>query len=429
MGVTAHVAAMRRAVTATVRFLCGLVCFGWLAVGVVVPASAGEDAPASPGVPYALSAEALEALVGKTATVRLRSGRSYDGVELVKLRQGRRAGTLAAVVIRQPKRKRPRTIRAGAVAAIEVDGAVYAVAPGPRGRGYVLIDVAAQRQALAQKLKHKGGQLWRVLSPAEQAQAVREHKDYIQRVLALFPDRRFQVVETNYFLFVSDIDPRLIRGYVRDLDAMYVMLTGMFQLPKGVNIFRGKAVVFCFSSLEARARFEHRFLNGDPRGTAGKCYQVSNGDVIISAHLGSDLDFFGHVLVHETAHGVIHRYLSSVRVPSWLNEGIADWVAMKIVPRCKETQRRQKAAAQRLRRTGTLEGMFFADAIEAWQYGAASAIVQLLIELDNRRFGAFFEAIKRGTDWVDALQTTYGMTVTDLCALYAKRLGIPLLRP
>ncbi len=390
----------------------------------------GQDKspPRSVGVPYALSSDALKSLEGKPVKIQLKNGKVLEGYRIAKVRVGREEGVLGSIQI-EADSGRKRTLRPGAIAALEVDGTPFAVAKKPGKSLYVLIDLEARNQAIAARLKQQGGRLWPPLSPAQQQKALAEQRRFVRQVLSVFPGVHFEVVETKFFIFCTNIRPQLIAGYVRDLDRMYTMLCGIFQIPPGTNIFRGKAVVFCFATQQERAVFEGRFLNSTPTGTAGKCFQRSDGNVVISSHLVSDLDFFGHVLVHETAHGVIWRYRSSMRIPTWMNEGIADWVAMKVVPRCRETQRRQQAAAERLRRTHNLEGLFVRESLDGWQYGAASAIVQMLIELDSRRFGAMFEAIKLGTHWEDALASAYGMTLGDLIAMYGKRIGVPLLRP
>jgi hypothetical protein len=133
--------------------------------------------------------------------------------------------------------------------------------------------------------------------------------------------------------------------------------------------------------------------------------------------------------VHETAHGYVHRYRSTVRIPSWINEGIADWVAGLTVRRSNVVRERQTSAAARIRLTRTLGGFFQREHIEAWQYGLASSMVGLLATRDNDQFRRFFNDIKNGYTWQDSLQRHYGINPDELAGVYGQELGIPGLRP
>ncbi len=119
-----------------------------------------------------------------------------------------------------------------------------------------------------------------------------------------------------------------------------------------------------------------------------------------------------------------------MHVRSWINEGIADWVAAAVVPEDKSASRLQRNAADQARQKGTLGGNFFDDAnIEAWQYGVASTIVDMLLKVDGSKYRQMIDDIKDGVDWEDSLQNAYGMTPTDLVARYGQYVGAPHLQP
>jgi hypothetical protein len=99
-----------------------------------------------------------------------------------------------------------------------------------------------------------------------------------------------------------------------------------------------------------------------------------------------------------------------------------------IVPASDSIGRRQQQAARRLRKTGSLEGMFTGD-MQSWQYGVASAMVDLMIRRDAQAFRLFFEGIKEGLSWEESLERAFSATPDDLIALYANSIGMPHLTP
>ena len=116
--------------------------------------------------------------------------------------------------------------------------------------------------------------------------------------------------------------------------------------------------------------------------------------------------YFAGVIVHETTHGFLHRYKSGQFVPSWLNEGIADWVAMTVVRSDNGVRNKVKAGLERMRRLGTLGGDFFtAQYIAREQYGMAVAIVDYLLRRNPKGFREMIEGIK-GRKWQAASKKT-----------------------
>ena len=80
--------------------------------------------------------------------------------------------------------------------------------------------------------------------------------------------------------------------------------------------------------------------------------------------------------------------------------------------------------------TQTLGGQFFqARQLEGWQYGIASAMVDLLIRGNKDAFRVFFDGIKEGLTWQDSLQRAYGATPQELVTLYGRAIGVPNLTP
>lgn len=286
---------------------------------------------------------------------------------------------------------------------------------------------AAQVQERLAAQRHR---LWPELTEKEQEEWVARHKTWLQEVSAKMPGVPLQLVETKYYLFYTDMPPETVGIFIAYLDSMYDELSRAFGIPAGKNIWCGKCVVVAFQEQDTFQAFEEVMFENRGETAQGLCHGVSDGKVIISCWKGKQDIFFANLLVHETSHGFIHRWMSTVHVPSWVNEGIADWVAATVV-KDKEVQRRQKAAIQRIQQTGSLGGTFFEESgtIESWHYGVASSLVELMLRIDHTRYREFLTGIKEGISSEESLQKAYGMTQEQLVQKYGALAGVPNLRP
>ncbi len=381
---------------------------------------------------FALSADEINALVGKKADILTTAGKEEKGVEITRFFTGRDKSQIKTMEFKVENAKRPKRLFATKLYEMKVDEKTYRFQFLPSQKAAVIEDTAKRLDAVRNQLSASNHLLWKDTSEEDQESHVNEYKEFLKKVGMHFSSLKMNFYETKYFLFYTDMPARQVTPYLVQLDKMNELLGKAFGFKPGHNIWRGKAVIVAFMSEAAFLEFEQKFYNRTevPGTVVGLCHSHGDGKVIVSCHRGDDPNFFGAVLVHETAHGYIHRYRSTVHIPSWINEGIADWVAMMVVPSCKEIQRRQKQSALQLRQTQTFGGQFFsADQIGSAQYGAASAMVQLMLKASPEQFKLFFNGIKDGLTWQDSLLRAYGLTVEQLCQAYGKSIGIPLLRP
>jgi hypothetical protein len=153
--------------------------------------------------------------------------------------------------------------------------------------------------------------------------------------------------------------------------------------------------------------------------------------VIICCTCGNDPNYFAGILVHESTHGFVHRYMSPQLVPNWLNEGIAEWVSMTVVQQNKGVRRKVEVAVKQMRQTGTLGPSFFtAPNIAADQYGIATAMVDFMLRSNPKAFRAMIDDIKSGVKWEDALKKSFKVTPEELTQKFGMAVvGIPMLRP
>ena len=170
--------------------------------------------------------------------------------------------------------------------------------------------------------------------------------------------------------------------------------------------------------------------NPNSQGAQGLYHGSSDGGVVITVYRGNDPAFFACVLVHETAHGFLHRLRSNVDIVSWLNEGIADWIAGVTVPASNAVARRQSDGIAFMRTNHSMGGFFEKDKrLSRTEYGIASNLTEFMLQTDSNLYRAFLMAIKDGYSIEESLKLTYDCTPADLIQSYGNSIGVPDLRP
>ncbi|MFM7137135.1 MAG: hypothetical protein ACKO1M_08705, partial [Planctomycetota bacterium] len=302
----------------------------WAAGLVLFPAVLRADAVA----------DALTPHVGKTLdVVELGTGRRFVRHTLERVVE--RNGRTESVRIVEEGQPRPTTLAIKGITKIVADReTVYeaeAAGGGAAGlRGRVAREKReAELAASHERMQASGVKPWPALMADEHAAEVERLKAFVQEVREAFP--KLEVAETHEFIVVTDIPATEIAPYVASLDSMHDLLCDLYGIPRGEPVWKGKCLVVAFRDEGEFHAFEARFMRaGIPRGVHGLCHQASDGRVIMACHRGDDADAFAHMLVHETSHGFNHRWMSPCRLPSWLNEGIAEWVGTQVVPACRQ---------------------------------------------------------------------------------------------
>lgn len=380
---------------------------------------------------FALNADEVEQLIGKTADITASNGKEEQGVEITRFLTGRDKSQIKSVEVKAPHATRSKRLLVTRLDEMKIDDKLYQFQYLPSIKAALLEDLNKKNAAISEKLRASNEEFWEEIPAEEQLKYVDEYKEFLDKVGKHFAAFNMKLYETKYFLFYTDMPANQVAPYLVQLDKMNELLGQSFGFKPGHNIWRGKAVVVAFLARPAFLEFEEQFYNRTETGNAiGLCHSHGDGKVIVSCYRGNDPHFFGAVLVHETAHGYIHRYKSTVNIPTWINEGIADWIAMMVVPSSKEVRFRQTEAAARLKQVQTFGGQFFNnERLDSWQYGSASAIIQLMLKASPEQFKLFFNGIKEGLTWQDSLQRAYGLTVDQLSQAYGRTIGIPALTP
>ena len=371
-------------------------------------------------------------LVDKVVDVRLTKNVQYSNFTVIQATEGPTPGSIKNLKLRFPDSKKTRSVPVAKVVEIFVDGQPLDVAYDKKGR--FLAHSEEKRTARLEKeqeinsaLRRSRDRLWPRLTQSEHAEYMEQHNDFLEKTKTTLPNVEFRYVETDYFMFLTNLAPQEVDGLIVHLDNMYSELCEAFGIPPTQNVWCGKCVVVCFRQQAEYMSFERTMMKFDATGTQGLCHSYSDGRVIFSGYQGDS--GLPNVLVHETSHGFIHRYMSSVRIPSWLNEGMADWIADAIV-KSDRVPKKQQVAARFVEKTGTLGNFFQKERITGTEYGIASSMVQLLLREDggDGKFKEFFDGIKMGKDTEQSLKDTFKLSYKELTIMYARAIGMRQLR-
>ena len=276
------------------------------------------------------------------------------------------------------------------------------------------------------RLRPEGHRLWKHLTVEEQEVFLKNQAKFVEDAKQKLKNIPLRQVETQFFIFVTDLNAAEVGGYIAYLDAMYAELCKAFGLPPEKNIWAGKCIVFAFRTKNTYLKFEAAVMEVGPAeisSTQGLCHQFPNGKVVFAGYKGNN-NFFGHVLVHETSHGFVHRYLSSARAPSWLNEGMADWLADKVV-KGRKIKDRQRASAARVKLKNDWNDVLNIPRITGEQYGICSVLVEILVARDSGKgqFKKFIDGIKEGYSAQQCLKDHFNMTYAELTGIYLQTIA------
>ena len=369
---------------------------------------------------------------GAVLELRLLSGKVYEEMELADVQRTKDNTSFRGLTFK-PSKGQPTKLAPNTLSELRVrDAGDYDIVADPAAKAWVLLDRKKRDRIAAERLKDTRHHLWETPTSEEHQAALKAYEDLYDKMKAEFPTQNFVRQETKYFIVYTDMPANQIAGYTANLDTMYQQLCTLFGIPKDVNIWVGKCPVYCLVNQEHFIQFEVNVLkNKDPQGFQGFNHQRGDGQVMTVCYRGNNPVFFAVLLVHETSHGFIHRLRSSGRVPPWMDEGIAEWIAQVVVPQSDHIQNRFSEALPILRMQGHLGGDFLDDSgyLESWQYGTAGMLTQFLISTDANAYRAMITAIKEGYSWQEALEVTFGLKPQDLATAFGRSIGIPQLRP
>ncbi|MCC7084623.1 MAG: hypothetical protein IT427_06415 [Pirellulales bacterium] len=377
-------------------------------------------------------AEKLTAAVDSPINVELKSGQTFVRAKLIRVNADRKKTKVVSLALLDPDNQKPKIVSFAAIHSISInhekvyEASASARTPAERRMQQELAKAAQQRAQWIARAKQNKIAPWPELTREQHEATVEEFRKLIESVSDSMPNLKLH--ETQEFLFCSNIPDNQIAPYISALDKMHDLMCEMYGIKQGEPVWKGKCLVMAFLNQAEFLGFEKVFLkNADvPAQVYGLCHSYSNGKVIMSCYRGDDPNEFAKMLVHETSHGFIHRYRTPVRLPTWVNEGMADWIAAALVTQDKTVQRRQQEAISRMYRTHSMGDKFLNsfEFIEPWQYGTASSITDYLIRRDRQGYTKFIQGMKEGLKWPDSLQAAFKITPDQLVAGYGQAIGV-----
>lgn len=397
-------------------------------------------------------------LIDSQIDLTLSTGETIADIKVLKVAEGRTEGTVASVTVADKASGKPKLLGAVRIREIAPPGGRPVLVYDPARRALVPPDASKAAS------KDKGNdndppeapsdpvdRQWPELTDEQQQAAVKNQKAFLEQAREKMGNGALQLYETKRFLFYSDIPAQAISTmYVPYLDQMYEKLCAAFGLDPQKNLWRGKATIIAFANKMSFVQFETMCFSPPESDAMGLAHCRSDGEVLISCYAGNDPKYFAMVLVHETAHGFTFRYKSAHHPPSWLNEGVSEWIANEVVSGPGWVPRKVQRVLQHIQTTRSLGGDYFtAEHIDAWQYPVAATMMELLLKYnaqpqsrtrsgsksrrtskaETSRFLKLFEGVKQGTSWEDALQEAYGWTPADLAQRYGQAIGVAELQP
>ena len=383
----------------------------------------------------AREAPPISELLNRRVDVHLRNRKRFGNVVVTAIEAGSRPESVVSLKLKIGDDS-PRLYRASSVEEVIVDGVPLDLSFDRKDRilfvddekrkARLQADEEAERRVLA-----TGKRLWPRLTESEHAEWVARHKEFIETVKDHFPQLPLRLIETKYHLILTDIPDSEAQKYLTYLDTLYDEMCWAFGIPLGSNIWSGKCIVCAFQNRADFVRFELEVMKntkGNPTQAGGICHGTGEGRIVISLFKGTFAARFATVLVHETSHGFVNRFRSDVPIPSWLNEGMAVWIAKYIVQEDDTLEKAQRKSIVALQAQQTLAGFFDGSQIPGERYGAASAMVDILVSRGSEKFRQFFTDIKLGYPAEEALLRAYKISFANLTALYGKRIGMPNLK-
>ncbi|MDY6914134.1 MAG: hypothetical protein SVT52_06750 [Planctomycetota bacterium] len=231
---------------------------------------------------------------------------------------------------------------------------------------------------------------------------------------------KMHLVETEHFLIFSEWALDDDKSLADVCEKMYAAMCRQFGIPAKQNIWAGKCPIYLFRNIGHFRRFTTEVDQADRPEAAGYQRQYSNGFcyIVINA-VRNKIQFYG-ILVHEATHAFLGRYLTNRPVSTWVNEGLAEYMAAMQVPGSWASQRHIYAA--RVAAKGRADVMRIFQDMEPTEldYGLAQSLVRFMIARDRKAFVKFVKLIKEGESEAEALKKSYRTTHAGLARAWTQ---------
>ncbi len=265
------------------------------------------------------------------------------------------------------------------------------------------------------------GMAYRTYSEEQHRQAVKTFKHFGETEVRgkIAPD--LVLLETRHFLIWTDW-PEARRNLIPDwAEQLYNVMCDEFGFPRDDPIWRGKCPLFCFKNRPRFEKFAESIDGYDGTKALGYTKTTDGGYVhVVLRRLGNrpeDIDKFAVTMVHEASHAFMHNYGPPKNLPPWLDEGLADYIAERVLgDRCPTGENAVALARQYVSQKKPIRQVFaYKTSPPGHFYPICQSLVQYLIQRDGDAFVAMINDLKAGVDTEKALKKHYtGMNLNVL---------------
>ncbi|HAH48114.1 MAG TPA: hypothetical protein DCM07_25330, partial [Planctomycetaceae bacterium] len=217
---------------------------------------------------FALNADEVEQLIGKTADITASNGKEEQGVEITRFLTGRDKSQIKSIEVKAPNATRSKRLLVTRLDEMKIDDKLYQFQYLPSIKAALLEDLNKKNAAISEKLRASNEEFWEEIPAEEQRKYVDEYKEFLDKVGKHFAAFNMKLYETKYFLFYTDMPANQVAPYLVQLDKMNELLGQSFGFKPGHNIWRGKAVIVAFLARPAFLEFEEQFYNRTETGNA-----------------------------------------------------------------------------------------------------------------------------------------------------------------
>ena len=380
-------------------------------------------------------APSVTELLNRRVDIYLRNGERIGNVLVTALEAGSVPESIVNLKVKTGA-VRARVYRASSVEELVVDGVPLDLSYDRKNR-VLSVDLEKRKARLKddadaeRRVAALGHRFWPRLTEEDHAEWMEKHRKFAKSVQDQFLPSSLLVIESKYYIVVTNIPDREAQKYLGYLDTLYDEMCRAFGIPVGSNIWNGKCVVCAFQNQADFIRFEVAAMKNtqaDATNSEGNLHGTSDGHFVLSLYKGSTEARFATVLVQQTAQAFMKRFQSNVQVPTWLSRGMALWIAEHIVKEDDTYEKSLKQSITAIQTQQTLAGFFDSSNISGEHFGCGAAMVDILINRDAGQFRQFFTDIKLGYATEEALKRAYKLTFADLTTLYGRKIGLPNLK-
>ena len=276
----------------------------------------------------------------------------------------------------------------------------------------------ADKNAPQPSEKSRYGKLHRILkfTPTTPEQIRANHKlahDFANR-FRKETKVKLTLVETAHFLVFTTWNSRDHRALGQRCEAMYRALCRQFDIPATRNIWAGKCPMYIFWKKSHFDAFTTKVDRIGATRAGGYNVQTPSGFTYLVLSHTQSRTWFYEVLIHESTHAFLGRYLTNRPIPRWANEGLAEYMASRLV-KGTQAERKFRAATQlAVARRVDVSPIFRGMRLSWFDYGIAQSIVRFCAARDRKGFIRYVQLIKEGKSEADAMKEGMKMTHADL---------------